>query len=120
MNWQVTRPHFTVIFEVGEPIALIVPQRRGELESFEPEMRPITDDPALDSAHVRWRDSRNAHNAGLNEQNSEARRQGWQKHYFRGTSPGNAKAGEHQSKLLLRDFTKGKRDRPPSTRVPKS
>jgi Family of unknown function (DUF6065)/Stf0 sulphotransferase len=96
MNWQMTRPHLTVTFEVDEPIALIVPQRRGELESFRPETRPISDDPVLRRAHDRWRTSRIA---GLKESNSEARHQGWQKHYFRGTSPANTQAREHQSKL---------------------
>jgi len=99
MNWQMTRPHLTVTFEVDEPIALIVPQRRGELESFRPETRPISDDPVLRRAHDRWRTSRIAHNTGLKESNSEARHQGWQKHYFRGTSPANTQAREHQSKL---------------------
>jgi LPS sulfotransferase NodH len=112
MNWQMTRPHFTVLFDVNEPIALIAPQRRGELESFRPETRPISDNPALHKAHDRWRTSRIAHNAGLKELDSEARRQGWQKHYFRGTSPANSLAREHQSKLSLRSFAEEKPNKP--------
>jgi len=87
-----------------------VPQRRGELESFRPETRPISDDPALSQAHDRWRNSRIAHNVSLKEINSEARRQGWQKHHFRGTSPANTAAREHQSKLSLRSFAEAKPD----------
>jgi hypothetical protein len=34
MNWKLTRPHFPVVFEEDEPICMIVPQRRGELEAF--------------------------------------------------------------------------------------
>ena len=112
MNWQMTRPHLTVTFEVDEPIALIVPQRCGELESFRPETRPISDDPVLRSAHDRWRTSRIAHNTGLKESNSEARHQGWQKHYFRGTPPANTQAREHQSKLSQRSFAEEKPNKP--------
>jgi hypothetical protein len=112
MNWQMTRPYLTVTFEVDEPIALIVPQRRGELESFRPETRSISDDPVLRRAHGRWRTSRIAHNTGLKESNSEARHQGWQKHYFRGTPPANTQAREHQSKLSLRSFAEEKPNKP--------
>ena len=37
MNWKLTRPHWPVTFEIGEPICMVVPQRRGELESFHPQ-----------------------------------------------------------------------------------
>jgi len=96
MNWQMTRPHFTV----NEPKALIVPERRGELEGFRPETGPISHDPALNQAHDRWRNSRIAHNAGLKVTNSNGRRQGWQKHNFRGTSPVNTQ-GSRASKQAV-------------------
>jgi hypothetical protein len=42
------------------------------------------------------------------------RRQGWQKHYFRGTSPANTRAREHQSKLSLQNFVEEKSNKPPT------
>ncbi len=44
MNWKLTRAHMPVRFEVDEPICMIVPQRRAELEEFTPELRPIESD----------------------------------------------------------------------------
>ena len=42
INWKFTRQLMPVRFEVDEPICMIVPQRRGELEEFAPEFRPIS------------------------------------------------------------------------------
>jgi LPS sulfotransferase NodH len=36
MNWKLTRPNHPVVFEAGEPIAMISPVRRNELERFVP------------------------------------------------------------------------------------
>ena len=44
MNWKFTRQLMPVRFEVDEPICMIVPQRRAELEEFAPELRPIQSD----------------------------------------------------------------------------
>jgi hypothetical protein len=41
VNWQLTRPDVPVTFEVGEPIAMLVPQARGELERFRPLVRRL-------------------------------------------------------------------------------
>jgi Family of unknown function (DUF6065) len=45
MNWKITRPSTPISFEVNEPICMIVPQRRRELESFKPEIRSLDEDP---------------------------------------------------------------------------
>ena len=44
MNWKLTRAGHPVAFEAGEPFCMIVPQRRGELESFRTEIRDIASD----------------------------------------------------------------------------
>ena len=36
MNWKLTVPRRLIRFEPDDPICMLVPQRRGELESFEP------------------------------------------------------------------------------------
>ncbi len=50
MNWRFTRPGVWVTFEVDFPIAMIVPQRRGEIERFAPVVKSLTDDPDLAAA----------------------------------------------------------------------
>lgn len=105
MNWKLTRPNHTVVFEVGEPVAMIVPVPRGELELFRPEIRDLADDPETAAAFKRWADSRTQFNAELKQPGSEAQRQRWQKHYFQGGSVSTAKPIEqHQSKLVLNEF----------------
>jgi len=104
MNWKLTRPNHTVVFEPGEPVAMIVPVPRGELELFRPEIRDLADDPETAAAFKRWADSRTQFNAELKQPGSEAQRQRWQKHYFQGGSVSTAKPVEHQSKLALNEF----------------
>jgi hypothetical protein len=104
MNWKLTRANLPVIFEAGEPICMIVPQRRGELEAFEPEIREIDEEPALASSYERWADSREKFNRDLGMPESEAVKRGWQKDYVRGMTVGGARAKEHQTKLRLKGF----------------
>ena len=64
MNWKLTRADLPVVFEADEPICMIVPQRRGELEAFEPEIREIGEQPELAGAFQRWAESRGKFNRG--------------------------------------------------------
>ncbi|MGW0229218.1 DUF6065 family protein [Actinopolymorpha singaporensis] len=97
-SWKLTRRGHPVLWEDGEPICMIVPQRRGELEEWEPRVRDIFDEPELSQEYGTFSDSRTEFNA--------TRPREWQKDYFRGRSPGAAAAppGEHQTRLHLRDF----------------
>ena len=104
MNWKITRPNHPLVFEEGEPIAMVSPMKRGEIESFRPELRNLTEDPNLAVLHAEWARSRAAHNADLRVPNSEARKQGWQRHYFRGESIRKEPTFEHQTKLALTEF----------------
>ena len=103
MNWKMTRPNHMVTFEQGEPVAMIVPQRRGDLERFDPVIRDIATDAKLMNAYVRWMESRDAHNKSMQDQNSEAYRRGWEKTYFDGKGVIGA-AADHQQKIALKDF----------------
>src|SRR5215213_1388810 len=87
MNWKLTRANVPVIFEAGEPICMIVPRRRGELEAFEPEIREIGEEPALANSYELWADSRENFNRDLKVPGSEAVKRGWQKDYIRGSTP---------------------------------
>jgi hypothetical protein len=109
MNWQLTRPGLTVTFAAGEPICMLVPQRRGEPESFWPEIREAEDESEVGRGFRAWAQSRAQFLAGQQQPGSEAVRAGWQRHYFHGSSPGGASAPEHQVKLKLREFDRSPR-----------
>jgi hypothetical protein len=111
MNWKFTRP-CSVEFAAGEPVCMIVPQRRGELESVHAEVRGIESNPELAAQHVAWDRERElmmllkraaVKLAGPDHPDARA----WQGDYFRGTSPGGASATEHQTRLTLRPFIGG-------------
>jgi len=104
MNWQVTRRRCPVTFAAGDPIAMLVPQRRGELEAFRPEIRDIERSPAVREPYEEWAEDRAWFNSELRRPGSEARRQEWQKHYFQGSSPVQARVPGHQTRLSLAEF----------------
>jgi Family of unknown function (DUF6065) len=104
MNWKLTRANLPVTFEAGEPICMIAPVRRGELEAFEPAIRDIEAEPALMKAYQQWGESRERFNRELEDPDSDAAKSGWQKDYVRGMTMGGVRAKEHQTKLKLKDF----------------
>lgn len=104
MNWKLTRPGHPVEFGSGEPVCMVVPQRRGELEGFAPEVRDLNDDLVTAYDYWRWLESRWRFMTDSVRVSAEGRDAGWQKHYVRGTSPTGTGAPEHQTKLRLRPF----------------
>ncbi|HEX6290597.1 MAG TPA: DUF6065 family protein [Herpetosiphonaceae bacterium] len=107
MNWKLTRPNHAVTFDVDEPMCMIVPQRRGELEAFRPEIHDIASAPAIHAGYRQWLGSREQFLAGLKLPTVRSAKDAWQKHYFQGTSPGGDHAPEHQVKLQLHPFDDG-------------
>src|SRR5690606_33114809 len=106
MNWKFTRARRWVRFEAGEPICMVVPQRRGELELFEPVVRDLAENPGLDAAYRAWSASRSRFLAGLRTLEPEAVAIKWQKDYFQGRAPdGTRAAGRHQTVLKLKPVT---------------
>jgi hypothetical protein len=101
MNWKLTHAGMPVTFEVDEPICMIFPQRRGELEDFRPEVRALDADVDVSQGHRRWRESRAAFLVDLDAPGAPPE---WQKHYFRGTTPDGNPGTGHQTKLKLHDF----------------
>jgi hypothetical protein len=99
MNWKITRTNEWITFAKGEPICMIVPQRRHELEEFIPEIRLISDNPDLHAANQQWCTSRDQFNEQFKNDPT-----GWEKHYFQGTSPDGTTAPDHQTRLHLREF----------------
>ena len=106
MNWKLTRKLMPVRFEVDEPICMIVPQRRGELEEFAPELRPIESDEDLQRKHEFFLRSRDA--ARQVEQTARVaagEQVAWQGDYTRGGhTDGEAGTPDHQTRLHLRPF----------------
>jgi Family of unknown function (DUF6065) len=49
INWRFTRRRVWATFEKGEPVCLLVPQRRGELDDFVPKLVSIT------AAFIDWK-----------------------------------------------------------------
>jgi hypothetical protein len=56
--WRISRPYHPVNFAAGEPIAQILPQRRADLEQFQPEVRDLRDEPELAGEYLAWRRQR--------------------------------------------------------------
>jgi Family of unknown function (DUF6065) len=106
MSWKLTRKLWPVRFEVDEPICMIVPQRRAELEEFAPELRSIESDQELQRKHEFFLQSRN-----VTSQAEQAARVAagksvqWQGDYTRGRhADGEAGTPDHQTRRHLRSF----------------
>jgi len=106
MNWRFTRPRHPVRFVPGEPVCALFPLPRDLIARVEPVLRPLSADPALESAYADWHRSRSAFNDGLRQPGSPARAQGWQREYHRGRI-GPAEAEDHLTRLRPRDFEPG-------------
>jgi hypothetical protein len=74
------------------------------LERFEPEIRNISDVPQLEARYEEWLRSRQKHNVEIRIPNSKAQREGWQRHYMRGTTLRSEIAEDHQTSLSLKSF----------------
>jgi Family of unknown function (DUF6065) len=58
MSWKITRPFKKIKFEADDPICLIVPVRRHDVESFNPEIRNLESNQALYQQYQAWLDRR--------------------------------------------------------------
>jgi hypothetical protein len=114
MSWKLTRKLMPVRFEVDEPICMIVPQRRAELEEFAPELRRIDSDQDLQRKHELFLRSRNP--AKQTEQVARVaagERVEWQGDYTRGRHrDGEAGTPDHQTRRHLRSFVEPQPETP--------
>jgi hypothetical protein len=102
MNWQLTRPGHDVVFAEGEPLAMITPQRRGDVERVVPMIRDLAEDEDLASSTRAWMSSRETFNAMAP---AERREPGWERDYFQGRTADQRRAPEHQTRLNVREFS---------------
>jgi hypothetical protein len=103
MNWRFTRPG-EVTWAPGEPFAMVVPQRRGELEAVKPRLAALDESPEDERRHGEWRDSRRRFGQALRAREPAVVERGWERHYFRGRTPGGEAFAEHQTLLRLASF----------------
>jgi hypothetical protein len=105
MNWRFTRPNHWVRFDKGDPFCTLFPIERGTLERVQPEIRELSDNPVLADAYATWNKDRSAFLRDLDVADSEARRQKWQKDYFRGLGVDGQRAIDtHRTKLGLAEI----------------
>ncbi len=106
MNWMFTRPGTVVRFEKGEPFCHIFPVRRGEIEAFEPRVRPIADSPELMEQQQLWNVSRTEFMRELAKTGTEANKERWQKLYYRGLDAEGreVKTADHRTRLRVKPF----------------
>jgi hypothetical protein len=104
MNWKFTRTHTPIVFEKGEPICMLTPVQRGMLESLEPKVRDLRENPDLEQGFQTWSKARTGFIQASRLPHTPEFKEGWQKHYFRGVHLEGGVAPEHQSKLELKPF----------------
>jgi len=106
MNWIFTQPDISVRFEKGEPYCHIFPVQLGAMETIEPELRLLSENPELKREHDAWTASRAKFNTDLKEPGSGAQAEKWQKLYYRGLDPEASKppAEDHRTRLRLKPF----------------
>ena len=105
VNWKITRPFMKIRFEVDDPICMLVPQRRVELEATEPAIRNLESNPELLHGYKEWIASRRAFVAQVSANPPKKDEPlPWQGHYTRGTHVSGEAAPKHQNKLQLRPF----------------
>jgi hypothetical protein len=109
MNWKFTRPGAEVRFEKDEPVCMLVPQRRGELERFAPKRRSIKTNPQIQAGNAAFNERR--HKSLVARFAAEfaegAGGPAFEGDYMRGVTPTGERAQEHQRKLDLKDFQRG-------------
>lgn len=109
MNWQLLCTGKDVVIREGEPLCLIYPQRRGELESFKAEVVDVGEQQELKRAVEVWSEGRATFLDGLTVEGSPTRRRGWQKDYFQGRTDAG-RHPDHQTRLRLQPFDEPSRD----------
>jgi hypothetical protein len=100
MNWKITCIGVPVHFAVGEPIAMIMPVARGELEKFQIVIEDIKKEPDLRAQHRAWATSRWQFNQALKKSSDAGAN--WQKHYFFGKKVDGLAFPDHQTELELK------------------
>lgn len=111
MNWKFTARNMWVTFEKDEPICMIMPIRRGDLEVMEPKERLIEEDPELHKYYQEWASRREKFIGDLHKPGSDAQAEKWERHYFKGLDKNGEPHPDHQTRLYLKEFPRVQRKR---------
>lgn len=95
MNWKLTRPG-KCAFKAGEPIAMLVPQRRHDLEAFDARFANLDENRKLAEGYGTWIKARHEFWAAQKRGDAKAVQQKFQKHYFRGCTNDGTMFPDHQ------------------------
>jgi hypothetical protein len=104
MNWKITRPNHKIRFEREEPICMLVPVRRGEVEAFVPEVRELESEPQLEANYRAWHERRKANVAAAGQATPGQAGKFMQGNYIRGHTELGERATEHQNQLRVQPF----------------
>jgi len=102
-NWKMTRPG-RVEFAEGEPVAMLVPQKRLDLEAFSVRKAELASNQDLFDGYNEWINSRQAFLAAQRNGDIEAIKKKYQKHYFSGKTLDGVQFDGHQKKRRLSSF----------------
>jgi len=109
MNWKLTRAGHPVRFDEGEPFCMIVPQRRGELETFRPSTCRIESEPEIQRELAAFTDSRERLQGqkllSPYSRDLDRFKLAWEGDYYRGRRPTQEPVPEHQTRLHLAPFS---------------
>jgi hypothetical protein len=83
MNWRFTSLG-TAHFEKGEAFCFFTLAPHSLLDSVQPRVMKLEDDPALGASFQEWKSSRSNFNARLQASEPLAVAQGWQRKYLHG------------------------------------
>lgn len=117
MNWQFTRPHTEVIFDRGEPMCAVTPQRRGELAAWEPQVTAMGD--VEKAPYEAFRDGRSRWAEEKLVPGTPASTQLFARHYMHGESEDGMRFDFHERKLRLKRFAGRPETEPRQDRQPK-
>lgn len=102
VNWQLTAPD--VYVSRGDPIAMLVPHKRDDLEEFETRFCDLKDNPELEAEYLAYRDGRSQWKQDANKEGTTANERGWQRHYYQGQTVLGVKSPEHRTRRNLQSF----------------
>ena len=101
MNWKFTPPG-TVTFKKGEPFCFLTLVQPKVLETVQPMIFDISDNPELNAEYEEWKAARSQFNNRIAAGEPEAIREAWQKHYMKGRKPsGQLTDAEHTHRRRL-------------------
>jgi len=80
---------------------MLFPVPHASLQSFEPEIVSLDDDPELEAQTMAWKERRDEFMRKFNDNDAQTLKQAWQRFYFVGKMPDGSQPEQHLHKLRL-------------------